>query len=97
MRRVLVLAHEMGHHTGATRQLRWSDIDPMTRTIRRRGKHEKVGDAAMMPATKDPFARMSRSLARDWWKKPRSLRGSSPSGDAAGTPSDGNSPPTSWT
>ena len=65
MRHVLVLARETGHHMGATRQLWWSDIDPMPRTIRRGGKHEKIGDAPVMPATKDPFAGMSRSLAGD--------------------------------
>ena len=31
-----------------------------------------------MPATKDPFARMSRSLARDWWKKAEKLEGLEP-------------------
>ena len=72
---MLVLAHETGHHMGATRQLRWSEFDPMPRTIRQRGEHEKIGDAPVMPAAKDPFARMSRSRARDWWKKAEKLVG----------------------
>ena len=28
-----------------------------------------IGDAPVMPAPKDPFSPMSRSLARDWWKR----------------------------
>ena len=28
-----------------------------------------IGDAPVMPAPKDPFACMSRSLARDWWSR----------------------------
>ncbi len=28
-----------------------------------------IGDAPVMPAPKDPFQCMSRSLARDWWKR----------------------------
>ena len=34
--------------------------------------HERRGtrdEAPVMPAPKDPFACMSRSLARDWWKR----------------------------
>ena len=75
---MLVLAHETGHHIGATRQFWWSDIDPMPRTIRWRGKHEKIGDAPVMPATKDPLACMGCSLARDSWKKAERLAGLEP-------------------
>ena len=32
-----------------------------------------IGDAPLLPAPKDPFACMSRSLARDWWKKAETL------------------------
>ena len=28
-----------------------------------------IGDAPVLPAPKDPFACMSRSLARDWWRR----------------------------
>ena len=37
-----------------------------------------IGDAPVMPAPKDPFACMSRSLARDWWKKAERLAGLAP-------------------
>ena len=37
-----------------------------------------IGDAAVMPAPKDPFACMSRSLARDWWKRAERLAGLEP-------------------
>ena len=100
----LVLAHETGHRIGAIRQLRWSDIDLDSRTIRWRGEHEKtgyehrtpitamaqavlvearrhnpgIGDAPVMPAPKDPFVCMSRSLARDWWKRAERRAGLDP-------------------
>ena len=32
-----------------------------------------IGDAPLLTAPKDPFACMSRSLARDWWKKAETL------------------------
>ena len=32
-----------------------------------------IGDAPLLPAPKDPFACISRSLARDWWKKAEEL------------------------
>ena len=32
-----------------------------------------IGDAPVMPAPKDPFACMSRSLARDWWERAEKL------------------------
>ena len=47
----LVLAHETGHRIGAIRQLRWSDIDMETRTIRWRGEHEKNGYEHQTPMT----------------------------------------------
>jgi len=34
-----------------------------------------IGETPVMPAPKDPFACMSRSLARDWWKKAERLAG----------------------
>ena len=34
-----------------------------------RRRNPGIGDAPVMPAPKDPFACMSRSLARDWWKR----------------------------
>ncbi|MCY4397752.1 MAG: site-specific integrase [Gemmatimonadetes bacterium] len=38
-----------------------------------------IGDAPVMPAPKkDPFACMSRSLARDWWKRAERLAGLDP-------------------
>ena len=32
-----------------------------------------IGDAPLLPAPKDAFACMSRSLARDWWRKAETL------------------------
>ena len=37
-----------------------------------------IGDAPVLPAPKDPFACMSRSLARDWWRKAVKLAGLDP-------------------
>ncbi|MDE2782525.1 MAG: tyrosine-type recombinase/integrase, partial [Gemmatimonadota bacterium] len=47
----LVLAHETGHRIGAIRQLRWSDIDLDSRTIRWRGEHERTGYEHRTPIT----------------------------------------------
>ncbi len=47
----LVLAHETGHRIGAICQLRWSDIDLESRTIRWRGEHEKTGYEHLTPMT----------------------------------------------
>ena len=61
---------------------------PVTATARTileeaRRHNPGIGDAPLLPAPKDPFACMSRSLARDWWRKaekpaglePKRLRG----------------------
>ena len=37
-----------------------------------------IGDAPVLPAPKDPSACMSRSLARDWWRKAVKLAGLEP-------------------
>jgi len=47
----LVLAHETGHRIGAICQLRWSDIDLDTSSIRWRGEHEKTGYEHRTPIT----------------------------------------------
>ena len=47
----LVLAHETGHRIGAICQLRWSDIDLDTNSIRWRGEHEKTGYEHRTPIT----------------------------------------------
>jgi len=47
----LVLAHETGHRIGAICQLRWSDIDLDTNSIRWRGEHEKTGYEHQTPIT----------------------------------------------
>ncbi len=39
----LVLAHETGHRIGAIRNLKWSDIDFESETVRWRAEHEKTG------------------------------------------------------
>ncbi len=38
-----------------------------------RSHNPGIGDAPLLAAPKDPFACMSRSLARDWWKKAETL------------------------
>ena len=38
-----------------------------------RRHNPRIGDAPLLPAPKDPSACMSRSLARDWWKKAEEL------------------------
>ena len=70
MRRVLVLAHETGHHTGATRQLRWSDIRPDAPDNPVAGQSREDRGRAR---DAHPFEHLSRSLARDWWKKAEKL------------------------
>ena len=52
----LVIAHETGHRIGATRQLRWSDIDVEARVIRWRGEHEKTGYEHRTPVTAEALA-----------------------------------------
>ena len=43
------------------------------------GRHNPgIGDTPVMPAPKNPFACMSRSLARDWWKRAERLAGLAP-------------------
>ncbi len=37
-----------------------------------------IGDAPVLPAPKDPFACMSRSLARDWWRRAVKYAGLAP-------------------
>ena len=58
--------------------MRWHRYRPDAPDNPAGGKHEKIGDAAVMPATKDRFPRMSRSLAGDWWKKAERLAGLEP-------------------
>ena len=43
-----------------------------------RRRNPGIGDAPVMPAPKDPFASMSRSLARDWWKRAERFAGLEP-------------------
>lgn len=47
----LVLCHETGHRIGAVRQLRWSDIDFESDSIRWRGDTEKTGYEHETPMT----------------------------------------------
>ena len=43
-----------------------------------RRRNPGIGDAPVMPAPKDPFACMGRSLARDWWKRAERFAGLEP-------------------
>ena len=52
----LVIAHETGHRIGAIRQLRWSDIDMESKTIRWRAEHEKTGHEHRTPVTAEALA-----------------------------------------
>jgi len=42
-RTALVLAHETGHRMSAIRHLRWEDVDLVTKAVRWRGEHDKLG------------------------------------------------------
>jgi integrase len=42
-RTALVLAHETGHRLSALRHLRWDDADLVTKVVRWRGEHDKLG------------------------------------------------------
>ncbi len=46
--------------------------------VEARRQNPGIGDAPVMPAPKDPFACMSRSLARNWWKRAEKLAGLEP-------------------
>ena len=61
----LVLAHETGHRIGASRQLRWSDIDLDTRTIRWRGENEKTGYEHRTPVTAMALAALEEARRRN--------------------------------
>lgn len=43
--------------------------------VEARRNNPGIGETPVMPAPKDPFACMSRSLARDWWKKAERFAG----------------------
>ena len=57
----LVIAHETGHRIGAIRQLRWSDIDMESRTIRWRAEHEKTGHEHQTPVTAEALAALEEA------------------------------------
>ena len=57
----LVLAHETGHRIGAIRNLRWSDIDLETETVRWRAKHEKTGYEHTTPLTDEAVAALEEA------------------------------------
>ena len=61
----LVLAHETGHRIGAIRQLRWSDIDMESQTIRWRGEHEKTGYEHRTPLTGEALAVLEEARRRN--------------------------------
>lgn len=46
---MVVLAHETGHRVGAIRQLRWSDVDFASGTIRWRPENDKIGNDHTTP------------------------------------------------
>ncbi len=57
----LVLAHETGHRIGAIRQLRWSDIDLESETVRWRAEHEKTGYEHVTPLTDEAVAALEEA------------------------------------
>jgi len=61
----LVIAHETGHRIGASRQLRWSDVDVEGKTIRWRGEHEKTGYAHRTPATAEVLQVLEEARKRN--------------------------------
>ncbi len=54
------------HHTPVT-------VEALSVLEEARRHNPGIGDAPLLPAPKDPSACMSRSLARDWWKKAETL------------------------
>ena len=54
------------HHTPVT-------VQALSVLEEARRHNPGIGDAPLLPAPKDPSACMSRSLARDWWKKAETL------------------------
>ncbi len=60
----LVLAHETGYRIGATRQLRWSDIDLEREMVRWRAEHEKTGYEHTTPVTPEASAALMEALRR---------------------------------
>ena len=61
----LVIAHETGHRIGAVRQLRWSDIDFESGTIRWRAEHEKTGYEHRTPVTSEALAVLEEARRRN--------------------------------
>ena len=61
----LVIAHETGHRIGAVRQLRWSDIDFESGTIRWRAEHEKTGYEHRTPVTAEALAVLEEARRRN--------------------------------
>ena len=57
----LVLAHETGHRIGAIRNLRWSDIDFESETVRWRAEHEKTGYGHITPLTDEAVAALKEA------------------------------------
>ena len=52
-----------------------------------RRQNPGIGDSPLLPAPKDPSARVIRSLVRDWWNKGVAHAGLEPKrGRADGTP-----------
>lgn len=71
----LILAYETGHRIGAIRQLRWSDINFESKSIRWRRESDKVGYEHDSPASEPALAaltqaRRSRPRIGDGWLFP---------------------------
>ena len=61
----LVLAHETGHRIGATRKLRWSDIDLEDGVVRWRAEHEKTGYEHCTPVTAEALTALEEARERN--------------------------------
>jgi len=57
----LVLAHETGHRIGAIRNLKWSDIDFESETVKWRAEHEKTGYEHVTPLTDEAVAALEEA------------------------------------
>jgi integrase len=60
----LVLAHDTGHRIGAIRQLRWSDIDFVQKSITWRPENDKIGMEHRAPLASDALAALDRARKR---------------------------------
>jgi integrase len=77
---VLILAHETGHRIGAIQQLRWSDVDLVSGTVKWRAEVDKIRFEHVTPLTPAALealhvARKARKSIGDGWLAPSPTEG----------------------